>query len=119
MCTYFSKYVCSRWVYVTAWMIVTCLTLYGWVGDVVKRTLWVALSTFISYMHMRLGDMLTSYMQMDLQWFYGTKPMVYDILIFKRVTRNGIFDSNSDCLQSVGWFTYLNGIFKYVIIKAS
>jgi len=27
-------------------------------------------------MHMRLGDMVTSYMHMDLQWFYGLKPMV-------------------------------------------
>jgi len=68
-------------------------------------------------MHMRLGDMLTPYMHMDLRWFYSLKPMVYDILVFKRVTRNGIFDSSSVCLESMGWFTYLNGRFEYVIIK--
>ena len=69
-------------------------------------------------MHMRLGDMLISYMHMDLRWFYGLKPMVYDILVFKQVTRNGIFDSRSVCLENMVWFTYLNVRFKYVIIKA-
>jgi len=44
------------------------------------------------------------------------KPMIYDTLVFKQVTRNGIFDSSSVCFESM--ITYLNGSFKYVIIKA-
>jgi len=51
---------------------------------------------------MRLEDMLTSYMHVDLRWFYGLKLMVYDVLIFKRVIRNGIFDSSGDCVENMG-----------------
>ena len=46
------------------------------------------------------------------------KPMIYDILVFKQVTRNGIIDSSSVCFENMSWFTYLNRRFKYVIIKA-
>jgi len=62
-------------------------------------------------------DTFISYMHMDLRWFYGLKPMIYDLLVFKQVMRNGIFDSRSVCFENMGWFTYLNGRFKYVIIK--
>ena len=50
-------------------------------------------NTFISYMHM------------DLRWFYGLKSMIYDLLVFKQVTRNGIFDSRSVCFESMSWLT--------------
>jgi len=41
-------------------------------------------------------------MDMDLRWFHGTKPMIYDLLVFKQVTKNGIFDSSSDCFENMG-----------------
>ena len=36
-------------------------------------------------MHVRLRDTLISYMHIDLRWFYGIEPMVYDILVFNKL----------------------------------
>jgi len=53
------------------------------------------LSTFISFMHMILRDTLIPYVHIAFE--IGSK-----ITCFKQVTRKGIFDSSSECLENMG-----------------
>ena len=53
-------------------------------------------------MHVGLGDMLTSYMHMDLQRFYGLKPMIYGTLLLNKLRERKHLNQGSVCFENTG-----------------
>ena len=120
------SYACVPWNVRQSWVVYWLtdsymLILCGCVVAVSKHTLWATLGTPLSYIHVierdafifeRCIHSIYAYEFTMVLWF-KTHDLWYTC--FKQVTRNGIFDSSSVCFESMSWFTYLNGSFKYVI----
>jgi len=68
-------------------MIDTCFTCRGWICYASKHTLGAVLGTLVSLLQAIQRDALIPYMHVNLSWFYGLKPTIYDTPILNKCVK--------------------------------